>query len=433
MKKRTAVSLAVLLTLGLAGAATHAVRASRLRSAAAWRTTAVAKGDLESVVSATGTLGAVRTVEVGTQVSGLVESLLVDFNDEVKEGQVIARLDTTLLASAVKDAEANAERAAAELRQARRDLARLTATHAQGITSDADFNKAQYNLDVAGASAKSAEVAVARARQNLGYATIRAPVSGTVVERDVDVGQTVAASLSAPKLYLIANDLSRMQILASVDESDIGRVKTGQEARFTVKAFPSRTFRGTVRQVRLKSASEQNVVSYTAVVAVDNPDGALLPGMTATVEFVTATAKEVLTVANAALRFRPPAEVLAKLAASRPRSEEPHALRRSGPPEGGGRPSAGPGGKDDAADGGSAVATLWTLADGELVPVPVRTGISDGQLTEVSSPALAAGLRVVTGMQKGGKASEDAATTNPFQSSRQSGPGGGPPPPPGGF
>lgn len=409
MTKRPLAVAAAVLVLALSGAAAHAFRTGSAAASGSWKLVAVEEGDLESVVSATGTLSAVRTVQVGTQISGLIESLLVDFNDRVKEGQVIARLDTTLLASAVKDAEANLERATADLKQARRDLERLTATHAQGITSDSDFNKAQYNLDVATAGVKSAEVAVSRGRQNLGYATIRAPVSGTVVERDVDVGQTVAASLAAPKLFLIANDLSEMQILASVDESDIGRVKAGQPVRFTVKAYPGRTFPARVSQVRLQSATDQNVVSYTVVVAVKDPDGVLLPGMTATVEFVTATARGVLKVPNAALRFRPPQEALAKLA--RARREGVSATGRGG-------------------EGGHAL--LWTSdAAGGLKPLPVRTGITDGQSTEVSSPELAAGTRVVSGTLKGAKTADE--TKNPFQQQRSGGSGGGPPPPPGGF
>ncbi len=415
MKKRSLV-LAAAAILALSGAAAYAFRTGSGSGAGGWKLAAVEEGDLESVVSATGTLSAVRTVQVGTQISGLIESLLVDFNDKVREGQVIAQLDTTLLVSAVKDAEANLERASADLRQARRDLERLAATHAQGITSDSDFNKAQYNLDVATASVKSAEVAVSRARQNLGYATIRAPVSGTVVERDVDVGQTVAASLSAPKLFLIANDLSEMQILASVDESDIGRVKAGQPVRFTVKAYTGRTFPGTVSQVRLQSATEQNVVSYTVVVAVKNADGLLLPGMTATVEFVTATAKGILKVPNAALRFRPSPEVLARLAAARRKD----------------RPQAGAPGSSARGDGSGAV--LWTPdGDGGLRPLPVRTGITDGQSTEVSARDLVSGTEVVTGALTGAKAAEAETTKNPFQAQRQGGPGGGPPPPPGGF
>ena len=413
MKKRSFVLAGAAALLALSGAAAYAFRTGGAAAAGSFRLVAVEEGDLESVVAATGTLSAVRTVQVGTQISGLIESLLVDFNDSVKEGQVIARLDTTLLASAVKDAEASLERATADLRQARRDLERLAATHAQGITSDSDFNKAQYNLDVASASVKSGEAAVSRARQNLGYATIRAPVSGTVVERDVDVGQTVAASLSAPKLFLIANDLSEMQILASVDESDIGRVKAGQPVRFTVKAYAGRTFPGRVSQVRLQSATEQNVVSYTVVVALKNPDGLLLPGMTATVEFVTATAKGVLKVPNAALRYRPPQEVLAKLAEARRKGAD-------------GR--GGEAGRERGAGDGS-FAVLWIAdGDGSLEPLPVRTGITDGQSTEVSSPRLAAGAQVVSGALKGGKAADE--TKNPFQAQRQA---GGPPPPPGGF
>lgn len=424
MKKRSLVLAAAAALLALSGVAAYAFRTGSASGSGSWKLGAVEAGDLESVVSATGTLNAVRTVQVGTQISGLIESLLVDFNDRVKEGQVIARLDTTLLSSAVKDAEASLERATADLKQARRDLERLAATHAQGITSDSDFNKAQYNLDVAAASVKSAEVAVSRARQNLGYATIRAPVSGTVVERDVDVGQTVAASLSAPKLFLIANDLSEMQILASVDESDIGRVKAGQPVRFTVKAYAERTFPGTVSQVRLQSATDQNVVSYTVVVAVKNPDGLLLPGMTATVEFVTATAMGVLKVPNAALRFKPPQEVLAKLARAR-RTDAFAGERAARRPDG-----APPGGRRG---GGANRALLWTTdGDGALRPIPVRTGITDGQWTEVSSPELVAGTRVVSGTTKGVRTAEE--TKNPFQQQQRPGGGsGGPPPPPGGF
>ncbi len=180
--------------------------------------------------------------------------------------------------------------------RAERDFERFKSLHADGIAADADFNKAQYALDVARANVKSAHASLARARRNLGYATITAPVSGTVIERDVDVGQTVAASFSSPRLFRIANDLTEMQILASVDESDIGQIQEGQTARFTVKAYPDETFQGTVRQVRLQSTTEENVVNYTVVIDVDNPDGKLLPGMTATVEFLVAKAEDVLKV-----------------------------------------------------------------------------------------------------------------------------------------
>ncbi|MGD1149100.1 MAG: efflux RND transporter periplasmic adaptor subunit [Thermoanaerobaculaceae bacterium] len=419
----------VALVVGLVAAVTYAFVSRRNENSVNYRFVTVERGNLESVVSATGTLSAVKTVQVGTQTSGLIASLLVDFNDKVHEGQIIARLDTTLLESAVRDAEATAERAAAELRQAQRNLDRLTLLHQQGITSDSDFNTAQYNLDVARASAKSAEVAVARARENLGYATIKAPVSGTVVERDVDVGQTVAASLSAPKLFLIANDLSEMQILASVDESDIGQVKEGQTARFTVKAFSDRTFTGTVKQVRLQSATDNNVVSYTVVLKVANPDGILLPGMTATVEFITATASGVLKVANAALRFRPTETMLAQM--RKPGTGAAPGAGAFQTQHGIGATAASSGGTASAVatDKSSEPAVLFYFdGQGELTPLLARTGISDGQSTEVSGPGLTAGMKVIAG--SGTSTQTPSTTTNPFQSQQRGGPPG---PPPGGF
>src|SRR5688500_14733340 len=250
-------------------------------------------------------LGSVTTVQVGTQVSGQVAAIHVDFNDTVKKGQLIARIDPTLQQQSVRDAEAGFERVQAELVQAQRDYDRNKQLFEQRVLTETEFNAAEYRLAVVKASAKSAQITVDRARQNLAYTSIYAPIDGIVVERNVDVGQTVAASLSAPQLFLIANNLSRMQILASVDESDIGLIKDGQEVRFSDQAYPVETFRGTVRQVRVQSVTQENVVNYTAVVEVDNASGKLLPGMTATVDFLTGAAKNVLLVPNAALRVRP--------------------------------------------------------------------------------------------------------------------------------
>ena len=403
-----------------------------------YRFATVEKGDIDSVVSATGTLSAVTTVQVGTQVSGLIAELLVDFNDRVSKGQVIARLDTTLLETNLRDVEASVERSRAELKQAERDLERITSLYNQGISAVADYNKAQYTSDVARAQVKSAEASLERARQNLAYATITAPVSGIVVERAVDVGQTVAASLSAPKLFTIANDLSEMQILSPVDESDIGQIKEGQPVRFTVKTYPDRTFTGVVRQVRLQSTIEQNIVNYTVVISVRNEDAKLLPGMTATVEFVVASAKDVLKVANAALRFRPSEAQLAEARERLRKQFEERAAARGGAAPGGegagpmGRPGGG-GGQERPGSGGNGGARgqrersfLYYLDDeGRLSMMPVRPGITDGQFTEVRGPLLEEGRQVVTGM------SQAAATqsTNPFQGAQQS----GPPRPPGMF
>lgn len=199
-----------------------------------YRLATVERGDIESAVSATGTLSAVTTVQVGTQVSGKVTGLFVDFNDRVKKGQLIARIDPTLQEQAVRDAEANLERARAELDRAEREYERNRTLFERKVITDSEFSSIQYNLAVARASLKSSQVSLERARQNLSYTEIYAPIDGIVVERNVEPGQTVAASMSTPQIFLIANDLAEMQILASVDESDIGRIKEGQPVRFSV-------------------------------------------------------------------------------------------------------------------------------------------------------------------------------------------------------
>jgi HlyD family secretion protein len=437
--------------IAVAGAAAAYVTTRSDADAPSFRFVAVERGTIDAVVTATGTLSAVTTVQVGTQVSGLIDELLVDFNDRVEKGQVIARLDTTLLESNLRDVEASVERSQAELRQAERDLDRITSLYNQGISAVADFHKAQYTYDLARASVKSSEASLERARRNLAFATITAPVSGIVVERAVDVGQTVAASMSTPRLFTIANDLSEMQILSAVDESDIGQIKEGQAVRFTVKTYPERTFNATVRQVRLQSTTDQNIVNYTVVIAVRNPDGKLLPGMTATVEFVVASVADVLKVANAVLRFRPPDALLAE---ARARMEKEFAARRAAMEAGGGRPegAAGTGGERGVAGGGfpgtgtggpgggmsgaganGTGATgarlqpsmLYYLKDGKLAMMPVRPGITDGQFTEVRGPFVEEGLQVITGMTQ----SAQATSANPFQPTQQS----GPPRPPGMF
>ena len=391
----------------------------------AWRTVAVERGDLEVVVSCTGTLDAVTTVQVGTQVSGSLASIHVDFNDRVEAGQTIAVIDTTLLASSVREAEAGRERAEAEDRQAKRELSRIGSLADRGLASDVDRNQVQYAAEIAAANVKSARVALDRARRNLDYATIRSPISGTVIERNVDVGQTVAASLSAPQLFLIAADLSKLRILAAVDESDIGRIEIGQKARFNVQAWPDDDFLGTVSQVRLQSASEENVVHYTVVVGVENRDGKLLPGMTATVDFLVDRVEDVLTVSNAALRFRPPEDVMAAL------RERGSAERGAGQAGGGDRSGRsrgdgpGPGGGGRPAN----AALLFTLDEsGELSPVRVRTGLTDSRSTQVEGEGLEEGTEIVIGIDRGDRSSGPASPFAP-----NGGSSGPPRRPPGAF
>jgi HlyD family secretion protein len=395
--------------------------------ASPYRFETVERGDLESTVSATGALSAVTTIQVGTQVSGQIAEIMVDFNDRVNKGQLVARIDPTLLEQSVKEAEARVERAEAEVNQRQREYDRNAVLFETRSITESEFNAVQYALDVAQADLKSARINLDRARRNLDYAEIFAPIDGVVIERNVDVGQTVAASFSAPQLFLIANDLAEMQILASVDESDIGMIEEGQDVRFTVQAYPDDSFRGTVQQVRLQSTVQENVVNYTVVVGVNNADGRLLPGMTASVDFLVQTATDVLKVSNAALRFRPTEEMMATVRERRrAREQEGDTLRPAragGSPTGGGastRPPGPPGGF--GGNGGSRdMALLWYVNEaGELSLQPVRTGISDGRATEVTGRGLVEGLEVIAGVSQ----VANGGSNSPFGSSTSRRPGG---------
>ncbi|MFQ5529017.1 MAG: efflux RND transporter periplasmic adaptor subunit [Gemmatimonadota bacterium] len=383
-----------------------------------FRFVAVELGDLEQVVSATGSLDAVTTVQVGTQVSGIINDVYVDFNDDVEEGQVIARLDRTLLEIAVSEARTNLTRSQAQFEFVDRNFHRTKSLFEQQLVSESEFNQAEYDVRTAEAAYESSRISLDRARRNLGYATIYAPISGKVVERNVDPGQTVAASLSTPQLFLIANDLSEMQILASVDESDIGSIEEGQDVRFTVQAYPDDMFTGSVAQVRLQSKVQENVVNYTVVVNVRNDDGRLLPGMTATVEFLVQTATDVLKVPNAALRFRPPEALTAGLIERQRAAFERRRAEREAAGEDGGegrRRRGGPGGfnRDD-------LATLYYLDDeGLFSAMRVRKGITDGQFTEVLGRNIQEGLQVIAAVTTGG--SGESSSTNPFQPQRDGG------------
>jgi len=266
-------------------------------------------GNIENTVSSTGTLSALETVEVGSQVSGIIERLLVDFNSPVEKGQLLAVLDKTPFQVSVQEAEAKVDSAAAELTRLEAELERNRPLYEKGHISESEFLQWRTQAATARASLKSARASLKRAQTNLGYTEIRSPMKGTVIERTVDAGQTIAASFQAPKLFLIARDLTKMQIEADVDESDIGLIREGQQARFTVQSYPDRQFNGTVRQIRLQPTTINNVVNYTVVVDAENQDRVLLPGMTATVDFLVEHRENVLIVPNSALNLRPGAGV----------------------------------------------------------------------------------------------------------------------------
>jgi HlyD family secretion protein len=390
----------------------------------AFRFTTVVRGDIQALVSATGTLNAVTTVSVGTQVSGQVSELFVDFNDHVKKGQLLARIDPTIAQQGVADAHANLEKVQAQANQASDDQNRNRALSSDGLIARSALEQGGSALKVAQADVKSASVALQRAKQNLSFTSIYAPIDGVVVERNVNDGQTVAASLSAPQLFLIANDLSHMQILAQVGESDIDQIKQGQPAKFTVQALPGQTFTGAVQQVRLQSTTADNVVNYTVVVTLENPDGKLLPGMTARVDFLVKSATNVLKVSNAALRYKPSAEVLAQFGAATTSKDATAAT--------GSKPATGTGGgaggmrarKDQGSGAGNGFGMLYYLdTQGKLQVARVHTGISDGASTEVQDQNVTEGMKVIDGLASttASTSQKPAATpSNPLGGSQQS-------------
>ncbi len=307
MKKTAYISAIIVVALVASG---YFVFGRRDSSKYTYRFDKVSKGDMSVYVTATGTISAVISVDVGTQVSGIITKLYADFNSQVKAGQVIAKIDTTFLYQSVLDAEASLERAKAQYADSKRTYEREKGLYDKGLESEQNYSAALTTYESNGAALKSAVSALDRAKINLAYATIYAPIDGVVVNRAVDVGQTVAASFSSPTLFTIANDLKNMQVQTTVDETDIGRVSIGQQATFTVDAYPSDKFTGVVSQIRLAPQSIQNVVNYIVIIDVNNDQLKLMPGMTANVSVLVASARDVLKVSNMALRFQPPTDII---------------------------------------------------------------------------------------------------------------------------
>lgn len=415
MKKKLLIAAGLVLILSVAGLLTY--KYAFAKESLSYRFATVERGNIRSTVSATGTLDAVTTVSVGTQVSGQVSELFVDFNDQVRKGQLLARIDPTLARQAVADAQANLEKARAQEVQASRDYGRNLELTNAGLVAKSAYEVTRATAEVARAGVKSARVALDRAKQNLAYTNIVAPIDGVVVARNVDRGQTVAASLSAPELFRIANDLSRMQILAQVGESDIAQIKEGQAVEFTVQALQGRTFKATVKQVRLQSTTVDNVVNYTVVVSLDNTESKLLPGMTARVNFLTKSADEVLKVSNAALRYKPSAADLAALDAKQTTNQAstPTTATDGAAPR---RASRVP------RNGSSTFGTLYYLdSKGNLAMARVKTGINDGAMTEISGETIREGMKVISGTTSATQQAQTTAT--PFQPAQSSGQRGG--------
>lgn len=423
--KKTYVIIILILIVALAAGAWYYFGKTGTEKVE-WRTATVEKGDIQVTVRASGTLSAVTTVQVGTQVSGIIKKIYVDFNSEVKEGQVIAVLDTILLSQAVEDARATLKRNEIQANQARREFERTKTLFEQKVVAQADYDLAQSTYETALTNETSAKASLNRAKINLRYATIIAPISGVVVSRAVDVGQTVAASFSTPTMFTIANDLTKMQVQANIDEGDIGKISVGQEVKFTVDAYPDLSFSGTVSQVRLQPVVTQNVVNYTVIIDVPNPDLKLLPGMTANITVMVQEVKEVLMVPSTALRFTPPQEYVDAAERSIPDSVKKRREMRAREAGGGSGQGMRQGGSEAKRRGN--FGTLWIKQGDSLKMYRVKTGVTDGLNTEVRG-RIEEGQEVVLGMTSSKAAQSGTAQQqqqNPFapQMPRPSGRGG---------
>jgi HlyD family secretion protein len=388
----------------------------------------IEKGDIQVTVRASGTLQAVTTVQVGTQVSGIIKKIYVDFNTVVKEGQVIAVLDTILLAQAVEDARASLKKSDIQVNQSKRDFERTKLLFEQKVMAQADYDLALTTYETAVANSISAQSALNRSKINLRYATIIAPISGVVVSRAVDVGQTVASSFSTPTMFTIANDLTKMQVEANIDEGDIGKILVDQTVKFTVDAYPDMTFDGIVRQVRLQPVVTQNVVNYTVIIDVPNPDLKLLPGMTANITVMVKEEKDILKVPSTALRFSPPQEYIDAVEKNLPDSvkkkREMWAKQRGqggqgGQGDRGTSGQGGPGGQGGRRSG--SFGQIWIKVGDSLQPKRVRIGVTDGLNTEVRGK-IEEGMEVVLSMTSApGSTTSQQPQQNPFAPTMQRG------------
>ncbi len=441
-----------------------------------YRTEKISRGDITIQVRATGTINPKRIVQVGSQVSGTISKLYADFNSEVHAGEIIAMIDSTFLYASVKEAEANLERAKAQVNESKRTVTRTEELFKKDLVSKADNDAAQTNYETALAQQKQSQAALDRAMVNLRYSIIRAPIDGIVVSRDVDVGQTVAASLQAPKIFSIANDLKLMQVEASVDEADIGQIQEGQTVSFTVDAYPEEEFSGTVTQVRIAPVTVQNVVTYTVIIEVPNEQLKLRPGMTATVSVLVQKKENVLRIPALALRFQPPMDVMQKFSSQKDSSSNGEntisentnngengrwnkgdsSIKKMNGENRERRMQRGDGEWKIRSDGEHKefsqeqmqqwrdrrgemggmgnrkmmfkknIARIWILENGkDLRSIHVRTGITDNRYIEIVSDELKEGDEVILGMLGGETSVMQNGQQNPFAPRMQGGGGGG--------
>ncbi len=426
MKKRVLIIGVVVAVAALAGAFFYMRRGS---AEPKYRKAKLDKGDVVATVTATGTLSAVTTVSVGSQVSGIIAKLHVDFNSVVKKGQALAELDPTPFQQGVEQSKANLDKAKVQLRNDEIGLTRAKKLFAEQLIAQSDLDAAQTTRDSDVATVAQVTAQLKSAMTNLGYTRIISPIDGVVVSRSYDVGQTVAASFQAPTLFMIAQDLTKMQVLTNIDEADVGRIRVGQVASFSVDAFSEQTFKGSVSQIRLSPQTVQNVVTYPVMLDVPNQDLKLKPGMTANVLVPVDARRDVLRAPNAALRFRPdPADVAGgEKGKSAPAPSSPAsassvaAAPQTGAPQTGGRGPGGRGGWSGGAGGGGRPAasrsgTLYVEVPngkGKLKAVSVRTLITDGNMTAIESSDLKEGDEIIVGLATARAGAASSASASP--------------------
>ena len=440
MKKNVIVGIIVLIAFAITG---YIVLKKEPLKTIQWETKPIVRGSISNSITATGTLEAVTTIQVGTQVSGIISKLYIDYNSKVKKNQVLARIDTTTLSASVFDARAAVYRQQILVNQTKRDYERTKDLFDQKVVAQTDYDKALDDYETAKSSLISAQAQLNRAQINLGYATILAPIEGVVISKSVEQGQTVAASLNSPTLFTIVDDLAKMQVQASIDEADIGQVKEGDGVIFTVDAYPEDKFTGSVKQIRIQPVIVSNVVNYVVIIDVPNPDLKLMPGMTANITVKVNEATDVLKVPVKALSFRPPNFYLNELMSGLPDTTKKRindriesmkermksagstdadintrveAMRislafggtqtRSGGTGGGGG-FGGPGGGGGFGGGGQTTAAarpkastsgqIWIKEGDKLKVVRVRTTLKDGTFASVESSELKDSMTVVVG------------------------------------
>lgn len=420
--KRILISGGLLAAIAATLLTVHSCKKSKTYN---FETSVATKGPIVNTVTATGTIEAITSVVVGTQVSGIVEKLHVDFNSQVKKGQVLAELDKTALRSGVQQSLATLDNAKAEMEYQASNYERSKALYEKNLIAQADFDQARYNYEKSKATLKNSQAQYDKALVQLGYATIYSPIDGVVMNRAVDEGQTVAASFNTPEIFTIAQDLTQMQVEADIDESDIGMIRMGQRVEFDVDAFPDEKFTGTVEQIRLSPVTTSNVVTYTVIINAPNPAKKLLPGMTANIVIYVEEIKDVLTIPYKAVKFIPEADYMARLG-----KEMASAGGKDGATGGAGRPAGGMSGTAAGAGAGGGAGTgagtgagrgmqgipgsqmpegftppegskmparVWVKDEKGIHPVRVELGSNDGDNAEVKS-GLDEGAEVVTKM-----------------------------------